>query len=218
MTAAVPASPPLRHALGMPAGSIRALLGLGVLGYMWLLAVMTGAGGKSVLLDKEASLAFVSLQFLMVLILTHYFSAHGHSIAGVAGTASPLGLPKGTIRLALLAGYAGLIYYMFSQFDWEADNFQGPDVKLVFRLLFVLGIAYVIGYLSTWVMRIFYAVQLPPWLLDVQAWFALLGVLLLGVLVLGRLINKGLGGEGIDFTLVEAILAGVVGFYFGARS
>ena len=30
---------PRRHALGMPAGSVRALLGLSVLGMMWILAL-----------------------------------------------------------------------------------------------------------------------------------------------------------------------------------
>ena len=60
----------------------------------------------------------------------------------------------------------------------------------------------------------------PPWFQDVQAWFALLAMVGLGVVVLVYgVINPGVRPEQqVDPTVLEAILAAVVGFYFGARA
>lgn len=211
---APPPPPPTRHALGWPAGSIRALLGLGVLAYMWFLALSTGPDGKRLLVNPEASLAFVSLICLSIMIMTHYFTVHR---VREQGGLSALGLPRGSVRFLLLVGYVGLGYYMWQHPD-AIDSFQMPDPKLALRLGLVLVAGFFLGYVITGAMRWLYPQQLPPWFLDVQAWFALLGLILLGVLMLGRLINLGLPKTQIDFLLVEAILAGIVGFYFGARS
>ncbi|MBY0232251.1 MAG: hypothetical protein K2W96_23475 [Gemmataceae bacterium] len=215
MATAVPAAPPRRHALGLPAGSIRALLALGVLGYMWLLALGKDADGKPLLLQSQASVAFIYLQFLMILILAHFFSAHGHSIAAEQGRRSPLGLPKGSVRLILLAGYLGLAY-----FTYQANlGFAMPDTGPILLLILILVSGYFLGYVVSGAMRTVTGPNLPAWFLDVQAWFALVGMLLMGVIVLARVINMKLGVEQqIPLELVEAILAGVVGFYFGARS
>jgi hypothetical protein len=198
----------------MPAGSIRALLAIGILAYMWILAVTITHDGDSAL-TKQASLAFIYLQFLMVLILAHFFSAHGKTIGGETNRRSPLHLPAGTVRFLLLLGYLGLAYYTFQ----ARENFIMPDTGPVILLLLVLTTAFFVGYIITSMMRWLHPTQLPPWFLDVQAWFAIVGLLLLGVIVLGRLINtKLLASNQINFDLVEAILAGIVGFYFGARS
>lgn len=224
MSTATPPAP--RHALNMPAGSIRALLAIGILLYMWVLAISTtpdgdptltarDAEGKPTVLATQASLAFIYLQFLMVLILAHFFSAHGKTIGGEANQSSPLHLPSGTVRVLLLLGYLGLAYY-----TWQGrSNFILPDTGPIVLLLLVLLSAFFIGYVITAAMRFLYPSQLPPWFLDVQAWFAIVGLLLLGVVAMSRLINTKLPGESqIDLNVVEAVLAGIVGFYFGARS
>src|SRR5437870_2858126 len=101
MSSQHPAPAPQRHALGLPAGSIRALLALAVLGCLWLVAYRSVEQGP----DTKLPLEFVYLQFLMVLILAHYFSAHGNTIGSTVSRKSPLGLPRGTVRLILLVGY-----------------------------------------------------------------------------------------------------------------
>jgi hypothetical protein len=209
---AQPVSPPPRHALGLPAGSIRALLALGVLGYLWLLVLFPA---KEELAQQQASQAFIYLQFLMVLIIAHFFTAHGHTIGGPQGR-SPLGLPRGSVRLLLLAGYLGLAYYMYS----TRPSFELPKTGPVIMLLTVLLTAFFLGHVITLVVRTICFGRLPAWFQDVQAWFALLGLLLLGVVVIVRMvINKSLPTEQqLDLDTTEAILAGVVGFYFGARS
>ena len=64
---------------------------------------------------KNVPLAFVYLQFLMMLILAHYFAAHGSSMGPKTGSGSALGLPRGTIRFVLLVGYLGLAWFLFKE-------------------------------------------------------------------------------------------------------
>jgi hypothetical protein len=211
------ASAPLpRHALGLPAGSVRALLAFGVLGYLWVLVLAPGPEGKPLLAQKQASQAFIYLQFLMVLIIAHFFTAHGHTIGSQVSTRSPLGLPRGSVRLLLLAGYLGLAFYLYK----NQPAFELPATGPVLLLLAVLLTAFFVGHILTAMMRTVAGGTLPAWFQDVQAWFALLGLLLLGVVVIVRLvINTSLPTEKqLDLDTTEAILAGVVGFYFGARS
>jgi hypothetical protein len=215
MSTAVPTPHP-RHALGLPAGSIRALLALGILGYLWLLALAPGDQGRPLWATQRASLSFIYLQFLMVLIIAHFFTAHGRSIGPHVSTRSPLGLPRGSVRLILLGGYLGLAYYLYT----HESTFEVPDTGLVLLMLCVLLTAFFLGHIITGMMRWLGRGTLPAWFQDIQAWFALIGLLLMGVVVLVRLvINASLPGEKqLDLNVVESILAGVVGFYFGARS
>jgi hypothetical protein len=216
--AAPPAAPDprlQRHALGLPAGSIRALLALGVLGYLWLLVLRPGEEGRP-LLDANASLAFIYLQFLMVLILAHFFTAHGKTIGSHVSTRSPLGLPGGTVRLILLAGYLGLAVYLYQ----TQPAFQAPETGPVILLLLVLVSAFFFGHLLTALVRFLSRGVLPPWFQDIQAWFALIALFLLGAIVLIRfVINTSVPLESrVGLAHIEVALAGFVGFYFGARS
>jgi hypothetical protein len=205
-----------RHALGLPAGSIRAILALGVIGYLWLLVLSPGKDGASLLAGGgQASRAFIYLQVLMVLILAHFFTAHGKSIGSAVSDRSPLGMPRGSVRLFLLASYLGLAYYMYHQ----KLEFQLPETGPVLLDLAILVSAFIFGHLSTSVVHGISG-TLPAWYQDIQAWFALLALLTLGIIVLIRLvINTNVGYERqIDPEVVEMALAGFVGFYFGARS
>ena len=203
-----------RHALGLPAGSIRAILALGVLGYLWLLVLSPAKDGGSLLAGAQASRAFIYLQVLMVLILAHFFTAHGKTIGGAVSDRSPLGMPRGSVRFFLLAAYLGLAYYMYHQ----KLEFQISETGPVFLDLAILVSAFIFGHVSTGMVRGISG-NLPAWYQDIQAWFALIALLTLGVIVLIRLINNHVLYENqIDPEVVEMTLAGFVGFYFGARS
>jgi hypothetical protein len=205
-----------RHALNLPAGSIRALLALGVLAYLWVLAAVTGPDGKPLLAEVQASQAFIYLQFLMVLILAHFFVAHGKTIGSHVSPRSPLGLPRGAVRFLLLAGYLGLAYWMYTQ---RAD-YKLPDTGPVLFMVGILMAAFVLGYILTHLMRWLAGGVLPAWYQDIQAWFALIALLLMGVVILVRLvINQSLPLENqVGTGNIETALAAFVGFYFGARS
>jgi len=213
----VPApAPPPRHALGLPAGSIRAVLALGILAYLWILALSpSGEEGKRLIETDRAALPFVYLQVLMVLILAHFFVAHGKTIGHATSTGSPLHMPRGTVRFLLLGGYLGLAFFMYHQ-DLK---FKLPETGPLLLLLVILLTAFLVGHAIT-ALIVGVAHRTPAWLQDVQAWFALIGLLLLGIIVIVRLvINPSLPLEQqVNLDVMEAILAGVVGFYFGARS
>src|SRR5262245_28083854 len=213
-TAPVPHPKP-RHALNMPAGSIRALLAFGVLASLWVLVLRPG-GDEGPLANPEASLAFIYLQFLMILILAPFFTAHGHTIGSQVSNRSPLGLPKGTVRFLLLAGYLGLAAYLLH----TKPRFEMPETGNMILLPLVLITGFFLGHVITGGMWVLAGGTLPAWFQDLQAWVALVALFLLGAIIIVRLvINTSLPLESrIDIPLTEAILAGLVGFYFGARS
>lgn len=205
-----------RHALGMPAGSVRALLAFGILGYLFILILTVGEQGKTILNQKEASEAFIFLQLLMILILAHFFSAHGRTIGKAVSNRHPLGMPRGSIRFLLLGGYLGLLYYVYH----EQIQFQFPERTDLTLFLGVILVAFIIGHAITGMITRATGGWLPAWFQDVQAWFALIGLVLLGIIVLVRLvINTSLPLEQqVGLAKMEVGMAGMVSFYFGARS
>lgn len=210
-----PSFPPPRHALGLPAGSVRALLALSVLGLLWLLTLQPMPGRGQPLGQIELPTVFMDLQILMVLILAHFFAAHGQTIRTHAEQKSPLGLPRGSVRFLLLAGYLALAVYLYR----TQPKFEYPSQSALILLLVLLS-GFFLGHLLTAAVRVMARGVLPFWFQDIEAWVALLAILCMGILFIVLLfINPSVSLEQkIDLPFVEAILAALVGFYFGARS
>src|SRR5262245_7370799 len=82
-----------RHPLGLPPGSVRALLSLIICGLFWVL----------ILLPPEKAVPIpVFLYFLLSLILV-FFVAHGSTIGRASGSLrSPWHLPRGTFRVLIV--------------------------------------------------------------------------------------------------------------------
>jgi len=59
---------------------------------------------------------------------------------------------------------------------------------------------------------------LPPWFQDLMAWVSLLAMLGLGAEVIIRLVINPTLSQPLSLPPWEGILAGLVAFYFGARS
>ena len=206
-------APPVqtRHALGLPAGSVRPLLAFGVLGLSWLIVWRYGQG------NEKLPLAFIYLQYLGVLILAHFFAAHGGTIGPHTGTRSPLGLPRYSVRLLLVAGYIGLAVFMY----WHTQlEFTEPAKGQQPLLILLLLTAFFVGNILTGIVRVFSGGVLPFWFQDVEAWVALIALLVLAILAMFHIfINPTLDPDKkVDLPTLEAILAAAVGFYFGARS
>jgi hypothetical protein len=206
---------PRRHALGLPAGSVRALLALSVLALLWTI-VLRYDFGEEPLSKATLPMPFVYLQFLMILILAHFFASHGKSIGPAVSTRSPLALPRGSIRFVLLAGYLGLAAFLYH----EQPDLDFPTKGQFILLTGLLTSGFFLGHVLSGVVRIFDRGNLPDWFLDFEAWIALLAVFGLGVLLMVHvIINPGLPDSvKLELPTWEAGLAGVVGFYFGARS
>src|ERR1700722_4336186 len=96
-TAAVPIK---RHALGLPAGSVRAAHVLGVVALICAIFLIPARSGVAPIPPY--------LVYLLFLILGHYFTAHGTTIATRDDTApSPLYLPGGVVRFLVIIALVG---------------------------------------------------------------------------------------------------------------
>lgn len=199
-----------RHALGLPAGSVRALLALMVLATLATLVLLNK--------QNDAPLLFLYLQYLMFLILAHFFTAHGNSIGTPeVSDRSPLGLPRGSIRFLLLFGFAGLTVWTYLH---QPSYEEAPKAPVVLPL-FLMG-GFLAGLLVSFLITRPLARRgyVPAWFQDLQAWVSLLAMLgLVAEVLLQVFINPSLEPEKrLDLTQWEGILAALVGFYFGARS
>ncbi len=148
-----------RHALNLPAGSVRALLALGVLAVLWGIALSYGP-------ETKLPLVFIYLQYLMVLILTHFFTAHNATYGPSVSQRSPLGLPRGSVRLVLVVGFVGLDAYLYH----THRDYDVPPKGAAFLLLGLLVTGYVLGHLLSKAMRYLGRGVLPAWYQDVEAW------------------------------------------------
>jgi hypothetical protein len=200
-----------RHALGWPEGSIRALLAVMVVGLFCALLLIPPK-------DPAKPSIPAYLIYLVFLILGHYFAARG-SRRGQDGAwhRQPLWLPRGCIRLLLLAALVGTVAYRFYtdsegfQKQWEVSLrslVNVPELPVV-----VLG-SFFVGAL----LRMVIGHYPPPWFQDLEAWLSLIAVLLMTVATLIHLVIDPSLSEKLDLPVWEAILSGVVAFYFGERS
>ena len=197
-----------------PAGSIRAILALLVVGlFCALLLLQANDPTRPVPIPAY-------LVYLLFLILGHFFAAHGHTIhhRGETGCSSPLYLPAGSIRFLLLVGLVGTVVWdyvkdsdtLLNQLKASMDGLQRqPYLPLVLLGGFFTGVV-----IRTLVGRNTQAY----WWQDTEAWFALIATLGLCIEVMIRLVINPSLQNPLDLPNWEGFLAGIVAFYFGARS
>jgi len=203
-------SAPTRHALGWPPGSIRALLALMVVGLVCALMLIPPR-------DKPTPIP-AYLLYLLFLILGHYFAARGSSRGqSSAWSQQPLNLPRGCIRLLLLASLSATCIYRYStdpagfEAQWQASVDMLKEVPL-------LPVVVLMGFFIGALLRMLIGQQPPAWLQDLEAWLSLIAVLLMAIATLIHLVINPSLTENLNPTIWEGILSGVVAFYFGERS
>src|SRR5438105_11201214 len=195
-TSMPPASyPPPRHPLGLPAGSVRAILILSIVGLIWALTLLPR--------DKVANVPLY-LYYVLFLCLGSFFSAHGYSIAGPAPARapSPLYLPRGSLRGLIVLGFLGILgWKYYTRHDWNAvlEDLKLPEIgpKDAVLPVVLLGAFFAGVILSRIFGRSRGGVRVaPPWFQDILAWIALLATLgLVAEVIIQALINLGLAEE-----------------------
>jgi hypothetical protein len=206
------AYPPLsrRHALGLPAGSVRAAHVLGIVGIFCALLLVPG----------RHDLALPPyLIYLLFVMLGHYFAAHGVTIATRDDPQpSPLHLWGGTVRTVVILALAGTIgWRYYSDPDGLHKQFETAVQQLAeqpYMPLLILG-----GYLLGVIVRAIVGWQNPPqgWQ-EFEAWvslLALVGILADGILRIAIISSLP---ETISLPLWESILGTIIAFYFGERT
>ncbi len=204
------------HALGLPAGSVRAFLAVVVFATVW-----------GMLLVRPSQEVPDYLSDLMFVIMGHYFATRKRSAAvGVSGDEAgppPLYLPRGSIRLVLAAGSAAVAAVLYQRGVLTRID-RNPGVTtllLIGGFLFGVILNTVVGWWRARVNRGHRAIE------DMQALAAIGAGLVLVALVWNRLfpimppdevdaLFKGWGHLGRLGP--EHLLAAVIGFYYGSRS
>jgi hypothetical protein len=191
-----------RHPLGLPAGSIRAILSIGI-----------AAAFLVYLGHPKASHVPLYLHFLTFGLFL-FFASHGRTIG--TGSHSPLYLPKGTLRFVIVGGIIGVVGWLLYQDPQEVIKRMRPqDAELdAWALLFASSIG---GFFAGWLLA------RGPWrsapaFQDVLAWIALVALLMMVGEALWKVFVDPHGIKIPNRTMWESILIGTVSLYFGTRS
>ncbi len=200
------------HALGLPSGSIRALLAILVFGTVWAL----------LLVQPDAEIPD-SLRDLLFVIMGHYFAARHRAAEAPEPGPPPLFLPRGSVRFLLIAGSIAVAALLFRRGQLTSLEQNPGAVTLLLVGGFLLGVA-MSAVTSLWRDR---GHRTPRLVEDIRATVSLAAAGLLIFLVLNPLLLRVPPSQ-IDPFIPheihlghlgpEQILAAVVGFYFGSRS
>ncbi len=196
----------VRHPLGLPAGSVRGLLTLLIVGFV----VVQTAQGRAI--------GVLWVETLMI-VLAHYFTSRRflklspETIAQLEASgelepeANPLYLPRHTIRATIVAAFIGLAVYL----GREGRLFEEQSVKILGTVgAYFLGILarIVIGWWNRRSSR-----PIPDRWGDIKA--------LVTLAVVAFTIALRLAGWNrfllIDTAGLENLMLGLVLFYFGSR-
>jgi hypothetical protein len=204
------------HALGLPAGSVRALLAVLVFATVW-----------GMLLVRPSQEVPDFLSDLMFVIMGHYFATRKRSVgipvSGDEPGPPPLYLPRGSIRLVLALGSAAVaaVLYQRGVFTQIDRNPGVTTLLLIGGFLFGVVLNTLLGWWRARVHRGHRAIE------DMQALAAMGAGLVLAALVWNRLFPVVPPGE-VDAVFQgwghlgrigpEHLLGAVIGFYFGSRS
>jgi hypothetical protein len=200
------------HALGLPPGSIRALLAILIFATTWGLLIL-----------RPSNEVPDYLRDLLFIIMGHYFAARHRSPVVDEGGPPPLFLPRGSVRLILVLGTAAVAIVL--QRRGQLTTFeQNPGAfTLVLVGGFLLGVVLNTFY-GWWKDR---GHSSPRIVEDLRAIVSLVAAVALVGLILNRLAPV-VPQDQIDALFhrwfhvgrfgPEHILAAFVGFYFGSRS
>jgi hypothetical protein len=201
-----------RHALNLPAGSIRAAHVLGVVGLVCaIMLVPSQATGKPVPIPPY-------LIYLLFILLGHFFAAHGVTIATRDDPSpSPLYLPGGMVRVLVVLALAGTIgWKLYSDQEGLSEQYKESLQLLTeqpYMPLVILG-----GFLVGVIVRAIVGREAPAAWQDFEAWVSVVALVGLGCAALYHLVVQTTSSVPFDLPMLESILGGVVAFYFGARS
>jgi hypothetical protein len=198
-----------RHALGLPAGSVRAAHVLGIVGIVCAM----------LLIPARHDLAIPPyLIYLLFLMLGHYFTAHGVTIATrIDPQPSPLHLPGGTVRAIVILALAGTIGWKYYSDPVELLQRYEASVSLLkeqpYIPVFVLG-GFLVGVIVRGVLG-----RTPPELWqELEAWVSVMALIGIFADAIIRIVVIPSLSESIHMPYWESALGMTVAFYFGERT
>lgn len=180
--------------LGLPRGSIRAVLALAVF------------GTAMVMLLKEQPLER-DLWLVTTAVLGYYYASRDGAGPGVAaGEAKPLGLPRGSIRWLLFLGFAATAGYLI--YSWQQAGKPLLEQEAIFPIL-AIG-SFFVGRLIALISRGGADNKLVRGIGHAKGALALLAAMAIIVLHHGEL-------DGDWVKQARQVVASFVFFYYGSR-
>lgn len=203
----------VRHPLGLPAGSVRALLAFMVFGTVWALLLLPEKPDTEIRVPQY-------LYFLMFLILGHYFAVRSHSPAkSSTHEPPPLYLPRGSLRFLMIAGFAAAFAWGFYNNPKFFDRLSPRAEEQPYLPLILVGAFFVGIILARLANQILAGPRgLPSWFQDVTAWVSLLALVFMSIELIVHLVINPTLSEGLVLPHWEGFLGAFVAFYFGLRS
>ncbi|HEU5118236.1 MAG TPA: hypothetical protein VFT74_16580, partial [Isosphaeraceae bacterium] len=200
------------YPFGLPAGSVRALLTIGIVGTAWGLIV----------LHPDTALPGY-LRDLLFLVLGHYFALRRGQGEPMEAGPPPLFLPRGSVRLLVVATFVATLVLVIRNGGLRRVD----DTPAAYSLLLVLG--FLLGVLSSRFAHFLKRRGHRPHRVfaDARAGIALLAAIILLVLAWNQIYaflpmprDVPLGRARVPLSQygLEYVFSAVVGFYFGARS
>jgi hypothetical protein len=205
--------PATRHALGLPAGSVRALLALAV---VLLVCIFILISPRS---DGEPIPIPAYMLYLLFLMLGHFFAAHGTSITKAGDNQpGPLYLPSGLIRLLIVGLLVATVAWKYSKDPGELSDQLQKSMEEI-RGLPMLPVLLLGGFFLGVILHTLVGRKITPyWFHDLEAWIALLAFLGLGVEALIHFVINPSLELPLDTHTWQGGVAAIIAFYFGARS
>ncbi|MBL8796451.1 MAG: hypothetical protein JNM56_21305 [Planctomycetia bacterium] len=204
-----------RQPLGLPAGSVRALLILMVLGTIITLLLM----------PKERNVTVpIHLYYLLFLMTGAYFSTRSRPAGSTPSSeASPLYLPRGTVRIVIIAGFFGVMGFAFVRDPWgflDRPLLSDRDRQATLVLPLVMMGTYLLGIITSSAAQKFLAGPLgvPAWYQDVTAWVSVLAVFGLGADTILQLVVFPTLASPPQLPPMQLALSSIIAFYFGLRA
>jgi hypothetical protein len=193
----------------MPAGSIRALLALTILGTTAALITLRPA---TTIID-----AFRDLTFL---ILGHYFALRRGAGEPVQVGPAPLFLPRGTVRFLIFVGFGAVIGLLI----YRGEPLNPQQTPAIYTLIVVAG--FLLGVVASTIVRWLWERGHRPKRLwaDLRAFLTILAAAALIILAWNEAYHflPDPRSDGRVFPItpegVRHTLAAIVAFYFGVRS
>ncbi len=205
--------PRRRYALGLPSGSVRALLALIIVALTCVLMLVSPLHKKPIPIPPY-------LLYLLFIVIGHFFAIHGHGHHPSAAQADPgpLYLPRGFIRFFILAILVATVAWEFykdaAEFQIQLTDSMKELANQPFLPIVLLGGFFLGVIIHTLVGREY----TPYWFEDFEAWVALIAVLGLAIEAMIYLVINPNLDDPIESSGLQTFVAAVVAFYYGARS
>ncbi len=195
-----------RPPLGLPAGSVRALLCLIIVTF---LVIQTARGVRVDVVWSEALMITLAHYFTTrrFVPLSHELRAKLEATGEIEPDESPLYLPKHSVRILLVAAFAGLAYYLYD----HGRLFETQSLSLLVSVgAYLLGIT-VRGVLGWWSRHT--GIRSPAWWVDFKAF----GTLVIVLAAVGLQLAGVQQVHGWDASRLQDFSLGLVLYYFGSR-